>query len=524
MLKWRTPLDGMTSNCLTVTRARKEIPYDGIFINRGPEPGPDQFMLVESGQTVSSTIDVSEGYDMSKRGKYKVAVDTYLKYTVGCVQDMNVPIPVNISRLSSPAVRFRVVGKKPGKGTRGKRARALERETKRTLLVGDFQRRQTSNVPLDPVVQGNAAQKANTKEVHRAAYHYIASAIPDLQSSPNRVNTWFGTTSSNSLVQIYQTMEGLLRSDTITYVHDASDCDENDYAYTYQGTRTLYLCALYESSPSLSGLDSKMGTIVHELTHALAYIDDIVYGVSACKWLAQTYPADAADNADNYQYFVTTSFPFNYGIDAMTTLPNGHIFAFKGNFYARYTDSSHTTLNPTYPDFIKGRFGNLPDSFAQGFHSFSFLETLYTVYGTKGDEYIAYADTSATTIENGYPRPLSDDWGVSGDMSKAFQSLMQLPDNITYATNGPIYVRYTDPYAYVVDAGYPKTLDSGEWGNLPENFESGFDAMAVLPDGKLYVFKGLEYLRYSNPSSSQLQIDSGYPLPIKGNWGDVPQP
>ncbi|KAL9964465.1 hypothetical protein ACROYT_G028111 [Oculina patagonica] len=522
VLKWRTPLDGMTSNCLDVVRAKKEIPYDGIYINYGTQPGPNQFVLVKAGQTVSSTIDVSEGYDMSKRGKYSVNVDTYLQYAVGSVSDMEVPIPVIISPLTSPDVSFRIIGKKPGKGTRGQRARSLERENKRILLEGDIRKRQSSNVPPDPVVKGNAAQKAETKEVHRAAYHYIASAIPDVQTSPNRVDTWFGTSSVSSLVQIYQTMEGLLRSDTMTYVHDAPDCEEYEVAYTFTGTRTLYLCPLYESFPSLLGYDSKMGTIVHELSHALAYTDDIVYGISACKWLAQEHPSDAANNADNYQFFVTTSFPFNYGIDAMTTLSNGHIFAFKGNFYARYTDSSHSTLNPAYPELIQGRFGNLPDDFAQGFDSFSYLESLYTVYATKGDEYIAYADASATTIQNGYPKPLDSDWGVSGEMGKAFQSLVQVPVNITYATNGPIYVRYTDPYAYVVDPGYPKTLDSGEWGNLPQNFKSSFDAMALLPDGKLYVFKDSEYLRYSNPPSSQ--IDAGYPLPIKGNWGNVPQP
>ncbi len=99
--------------------------------------------------------------------------------------------------------------------------------------------------------------------------------------------------------------------------------------------------------------------------------------------------------------------------------------------------------------------------------------------------------------------------------------MTQFPNGKTYVTKGPLYARYSDEDLYEVDAGYPKRLDSGEWGDLPENFKSGFDAMEVILNGKLYVVKGTEYIRYSNPSS--LQVDAGYPLPIRGNWGNVPQ-
>ncbi len=50
MLKWRTPLVQLTSDCLSVTRNENKIPYDGISIKR-TTPGPDQFVLVAVGQT-----------------------------------------------------------------------------------------------------------------------------------------------------------------------------------------------------------------------------------------------------------------------------------------------------------------------------------------------------------------------------------------------------------------------------------------------------------------------------------------
>ena len=49
----------------------------------------------------------------------------------------------------------------------------------------------------------------------------------------------------------------------------------------------------------MSGSDTKVGIIVHEVTHCLLYVNDIVYGRSACRSLAQNDPPSAADNTDN---------------------------------------------------------------------------------------------------------------------------------------------------------------------------------------------------------------------------------
>jgi peptidyl-Lys metalloendopeptidase len=55
-----------------------------------------------------------------------------------------------------------------------------------------------------------------------------------------------------------------------------------------------------------TGIDSKSGTIIHELAHfsILAGTTDHAYGQSTCKSLAQSNPAKALMNSDNLQYFV----------------------------------------------------------------------------------------------------------------------------------------------------------------------------------------------------------------------------
>ena len=127
VLKWHTPLEGLTSDSLSVTRNGDKIPYDGIFKKRST-PGPDEFVLLAPGQTLSRKFDVFEGYDVSRPATYSLAVDTYLEYAEGSVKGLKADIPIKISHLSSPTVSFHVVGRKTGNRTPGHRARSLERE------------------------------------------------------------------------------------------------------------------------------------------------------------------------------------------------------------------------------------------------------------------------------------------------------------------------------------------------------------------------------------------------------------
>jgi hypothetical protein len=92
-----------------------------------------------------------------------------------------------------------------------------------------------------------------------------------------------------------------------------------------------------------------------------------------------------------------------------------------------------------------------------------------------------------------------------------------LPDGKIYVTSGDQYVRYSDANASTVDRGYPKPI-AGNLGDLPAAFEAGFDSMTVLPNGKTYVTSGAQYLRYDDPDSTI--VGSRYPMQIAGNWSN----
>jgi Lysine-specific metallo-endopeptidase len=78
------------------------------------------------------------------------------------------------------------------------------------------------------------------------------------------------------------------------------------YAYVDPGDLTKINLGLKFFNAPPTGMDSKLGAIVHEVTHYFltGNTDDIRYGKNDCLQLAQQDPVSALKNADNYEYFI----------------------------------------------------------------------------------------------------------------------------------------------------------------------------------------------------------------------------
>jgi hypothetical protein len=86
-------------------------------------------------------------------------------------------------------------------------------------------------------------------------------------------------------------------------LHDTAG---DTYAYVDPGDLTKINLGLKFFSAPATGADSKLGAIVHEVTHFFltGNTDDIRYGKDQCLQLAQQDPNAAQKNADNYEYFI----------------------------------------------------------------------------------------------------------------------------------------------------------------------------------------------------------------------------
>ena len=516
MLKRFTPVEGLKSDCLSITRKGEALKYDGMMIKMGL-PGASEYQLVRAGNTITTEIDLSTAYAINVAGEYTVQLQTQLHYHPEADQlEHSAYYSKDIKQmLESTLVTLLLLNGDNPRKTLGEILRQEE------LSMQQARVRQSGS-PLDPnIVNGTATQRLLMKEIHRATYHYILAARDDIDDNRCHYELLFGVWNASRerhVKQIFQGMKNALENDIITYIFNDPRCSPVTYLFTIKGTRRIWLCNLYGKMPNLLGVNTKLGGIVHELSHAVMYTDDHMPGRQNCLNLAKKYPDKAINNADNYAFFVQSTNIFNYEFDSMTRWTNGRTYATRGNTYIRYSDSPASEVDDGYPKLIKGNWGNLPDSFLAGFDSMSTLSNGKT-YVTKGSQYVRY---SGSKLDRGYPLPLQGHWGhLPASFAAGFDSMTVLPNSKTYITKGNQYIRYSDKSVSTVDPGYPKTLQR-YWGNLPASFANNFDSMTLLGNGKTYVTKNKQYIRYSD--SSALKVDPGYPKPIKGNWGTIEFP
>jgi len=175
-------------------------------------------------------------------------------------------------------------------------ARASIRETVRcsadqqSLLAGDL----------------NAAE-----EIAIASRNALAELPQGSRSQSPRFTKWFGGYTASRYESVLSTFEKTAAAIESGNININCGCSESYYAYVYPNNPyNIYVCATYWRS-SRTGVNSRAGTIVHELSHfnVVGRTDDHAYGVGAATSLALTDPNRATDNADNYEYFAENT-PF----------------------------------------------------------------------------------------------------------------------------------------------------------------------------------------------------------------------
>jgi uncharacterized protein YehS (DUF1456 family) len=128
----------------------------------------------------------------------------------------------------------------------------------------------------------------------------------------------------------------------------------------------------------------------------------------------------------------------------------------------------------------------------------AFKATNGKTYIFMGDEYLRYSDGDCTNIDNDFPRNIKGNWGnIPESFNESIDAIFVAPNNKTYIFKGDQYLRYSDGDCTKVDNGFPRAI-KGNWGNIPESFNESIDAIFVAPNNKTYIFKGDQYLRYSD--------------------------
>jgi len=281
ILRWYTPLDGVKTDLFAVTLDGKAVEYLGPQYKR-PAPSPADYLILNGGETIQTTVDLSGYYDLSTTGYYQVSYNAeafdifsrtpkfYADEDQLRSENLSAWIEGRDSKVPAPEIANEVVGS--------------------TGFTGCTSSRQT------------ALTTARSN-----AYNYSTNSYSYLQAGTvgARYTTWFGSYNSSRYSTVRSHFNSIQNAMNNANVVFNCTCTDSAYAYVYPTQPyTIYLCNAFWNAPAL-GTDSKAGTLIHEMSHfnVVSGTRDYAYGQTAAKNLAIQNPKKAVANADSHEYF-----------------------------------------------------------------------------------------------------------------------------------------------------------------------------------------------------------------------------
>lgn len=286
---WQLPSNLAESKLFDISRDGAAVAYHGPMIKRGLPDAAD-FTILRAGETLRSVVDLSKAYDFSQSGRYVVALDSPLQFASlsdGKLLRQGNGLPL-VAKSAPLSLWVNGKGEVSGQGKPGGGG----------SVVNGVSYKSCSATQIDTI--GSAITAARGYSENAKSYLGAGTVGP-------RYTTWFGaytsqrySTASQHFVAIDAAMDQSNGAITVN-----CGCNQKYYAYVYPNQPyEIYVCRAFWTA-SLTGTDSKAGTLIHEMSHfdAVAGTDDHVYGQAGAKNLAISNPTNALDNADSHEYF-----------------------------------------------------------------------------------------------------------------------------------------------------------------------------------------------------------------------------
>lgn len=295
-----TPLEGFKSNFFLVTKNRKPVHYDALRFKTGPISKYTSGIKITSKGSVAIKIDLSSAYSLRDSANYSVSLNTKVYF-------LNSEGKVDEQHLYSVSTKFEI--------SNGK-------ENDPRLTIGEKYRLEQAKYYVQPAslkVAGtpkglafdgktNSVDQDDATVAWMNAYKSMVASPSDMVNNIAHYTTWFGSATHKDVAKgTVEVIQKSMENEAYTVYFRGPQCTPgDDFAYTFFQSTTIYLCDLYFYAKDRYDYNTKFGTLVHELTHAVADTEDDEYGVEPCKDVAKYNPQIAVRNADNYEYFVET--------------------------------------------------------------------------------------------------------------------------------------------------------------------------------------------------------------------------
>ena len=206
---------------------------------------------------------------------------------------------------------------------------------------------------------------------------------------------------------------------------------------------------------------------------------------------------------------------FGYDLDASVySKINEKVYFFKGSEYIRVDPNNNWEMDSAYPKPILGNWPGFPAQFATGVDAAVWNDNSTKIYFFKGNEYIRVDPNQNWQVEAGYPKTIAGNWpGFPAHFATGVDAGIWTDANAKiYFFKGDEYIRVDPSNEWQVDEGYPKPILEN-WPGLSAPFTQSVQAAAWNDKSdKLYLFSGDQYVR-TDPDNDWLP-DDYYPRPI----------
>jgi hypothetical protein len=204
---------------------------------------------------------------------------------------------------------------------------------------------------------------------------------------------------------------------------------------------------------------------------------------------------------------------FPDGLNAALAGRDGQLYAFKDGAYAS-SAAPDTSLT------IRDHWGRVRNVFIDNQRVDAALAYEGAVYLFCGDQYVRYSGSGYEYVDEGYPRRVRPNWN-------ALEQIGLVPDGLPLPITAVVVGRAPggtsdDVYFFGGNqyAGPGGALDNvkAHWARVRNNIErvGVVDAAMLDGDGRMYLFSGDQFYRYSSPD--QEFVDETYPRRLSGNW------
>ncbi|KAJ6585747.1 Deuterolysin metalloprotease family-domain-containing protein [Mycena capillaripes] len=289
VLKYGTILDAdLPTRSFTVTRNGTLVPFTGVKLSVSlTDADESAYTTIPAGATVTVVHDVAALYDFASVG----------------------PGPFDFA----PVTTFQSAPTGQKIATRAALTTVEAISTPHTIAVTDdvsnhaLARRATDICTTASRKSFIDASYSEAKTLASTASSYVSSHGAD-----SLYTAYWGATATSRVTSVLNAVSSESSSSrTLSCVDSFGACSSGVIAYTVISTTNIYFCSLFFnevttnnlcSSTSVASRNIRGGTVLHELTHAVAGTDDVTYGCAADQALSD---ANAIRNADNFNCFTT---------------------------------------------------------------------------------------------------------------------------------------------------------------------------------------------------------------------------